>query len=339
MVTASLASYVAASSRELYQDISQAKQFYFDADGIAMAHSLSLHDWREYEPMARLPFQTVWLEWTPGDYLPPRAMDDWGTRTLPDGDRVFALETLDGVRGRDRVTRVGMLAKRGGIGDIVVPVNNRIEPSDSRPVVKLGVDTWHAEFFFQVKRGAGLIPWALMSGHAEDAKFQAAPVFNELAWGEPWVAMYGIPFSTRAYLAKAFTSVAATANLAALCSEFAGVPRLGLAALATINAHHELQEYPESYRTGRTAGSKSNSIPAFTPRVIKLRPDAKRYVLERAEREPTGRRVREHGVRGHWRKLPGRKIWVRDHKRGDALLGRVESSYRVEQAPPTLPDD
>lgn len=40
--------------------------------------------------------------------------------------------------------------------------------------------------------------------------------------------------------------------------------------------------------------------------------------------EPSGIRMREHDVRGHWRTFPsGVRVWVRPHKRGDADLGRV----------------
>jgi hypothetical protein len=40
--------------------------------------------------------------------------------------------------------------------------------------------------------------------------------------------------------------------------------------------------------------------------------------------EPSGIRMREHDVRGHWRTFPsGARVWVRAHKRGDASLGRV----------------
>lgn len=41
--------------------------------------------------------------------------------------------------------------------------------------------------------------------------------------------------------------------------------------------------------------------------------------------EPSGIRMREHDVRGHWRTFStGVRVWVRAHKRGDAALGRVD---------------
>lgn len=41
--------------------------------------------------------------------------------------------------------------------------------------------------------------------------------------------------------------------------------------------------------------------------------------------EPSGIRMREHDVRGHWRTFSsGVRVWVRPHKRGDAGLGRVQ---------------
>lgn len=40
--------------------------------------------------------------------------------------------------------------------------------------------------------------------------------------------------------------------------------------------------------------------------------------------EPSGIRMREHDVRGHWRTYSsGVRVWVRSHKRGDPELGRV----------------
>lgn len=40
--------------------------------------------------------------------------------------------------------------------------------------------------------------------------------------------------------------------------------------------------------------------------------------------EPSGIRMREHDVRGHWRTYSsGVRVWVRPHKRGDAGIGRV----------------
>lgn len=45
--------------------------------------------------------------------------------------------------------------------------------------------------------------------------------------------------------------------------------------------------------------------------------------------EPSGIRMREHDVRGHWRTFrSGVRVWVRPHKRGDAELGRVTRVVR-----------
>lgn len=41
--------------------------------------------------------------------------------------------------------------------------------------------------------------------------------------------------------------------------------------------------------------------------------------------DPSGIRMREHAVRGHWRTYAsGARVWVRPHKRGDSDLGRVQ---------------
>jgi len=40
--------------------------------------------------------------------------------------------------------------------------------------------------------------------------------------------------------------------------------------------------------------------------------------------EPSGIRMRDHAVRGHWRTFPsGVRVWVRPHRRGDASIGTV----------------
>jgi len=40
--------------------------------------------------------------------------------------------------------------------------------------------------------------------------------------------------------------------------------------------------------------------------------------------DPSGIKMREHDVRGHWRTYStGVRVWVRPHKRGDAEIGRV----------------
>ena len=41
--------------------------------------------------------------------------------------------------------------------------------------------------------------------------------------------------------------------------------------------------------------------------------------------DPSGVRMREHEVRGHWRTFStGVRVWVRSHKRGDPDIGRVQ---------------
>lgn len=40
-------------------------------------------------------------------------------------------------------------------------------------------------------------------------------------------------------------------------------------------------------------------------------------------------RKRYHGVRGHWRKLPNKTVWVKAHYRGDKTLGIIHKDYKV----------
>lgn len=62
----------------------------------------------------------------------------------------------------------------------------------------------------------------------------------------------------------------------------------------------------------------------------------KRTTLSKiVDRIMEGMRKRRHGVRGHWRHFYNedgslrRKVWIRDHERGDETLGRIEHGYRI----------
>lgn len=62
----------------------------------------------------------------------------------------------------------------------------------------------------------------------------------------------------------------------------------------------------------------------------------KRTTLEKiVTRVMEGMRKRRHEVRGHWRHFYNedgtlrRKVWIKNHERGDETLGRVEHGYRV----------
>lgn len=74
--------------------------------------------------------------------------------------------------------------------------------------------------------------------------------------------------------------------------------------------------------------------------VMARRGDSTRYSVFRADKEkrfmtrtPVLEKaaMRDHAVRGHWRKLAdGREIWVKPHRRGDASLGTVTTHHLVE---------
>lgn len=304
-MTAALASFV-AQLPEKKPYMQAAKQFHFDADAIRMANELSLRDWREWLPMARAPFPATWMEWSPDDYLS-------ATSPLPHGDR--------------RLERVGCLVGRSEI-------NVEGEGEDGTESYVLPSIQTHMMFYFTFKRKAVTIPFTLLLD-LEASSVEVAPTYLEKAFGEPYVRTFGAPpvpvVCPSEYLhGKPRTLLKDTIEC------FVGTPRVGLAALALLNAEKDRQPYPESYLSGRTHGPKSNTIPAYRPAVIHLRPNAIRYVMERAPNEPTGIRRCEHDVKGHWRTLPGRKVWVRNHTRGDKSLGRKESRYVVESAPPTM---
>lgn len=304
-MTAALASFV-AQLPEKKPYIEAAKQFHFDADAIRMADELSKRDWREWLPMARAPFPVTWMEWSPDDYLS-------NISPLPHGNR--RIERVGCLIGRSEINVEG--EGEGGTESYVLPTIQQ-----------------HAMFYFTFKRKAVTIPFTLLLDLPTDG-LEVAEIYTAKAFSEPYVRKFGAP-PIPVVCPSEYLHGTARLLLKDTIDCFIGTPRIGMACLALLNAEKDRQPYPESYLSGRTHGAKSNTIPAYRPAVIHLRPNAIRYVMERAAKEPTGVRRCEHDVKGHWRTLPGRKVWVRNHTRGDKSLGRKESRYVVESAPPTV---
>jgi len=73
---------------------------------------------------------------------------------------------------------------------------------------------------------------------------------------------------------------------------------------------------------------KKGRVPLSSYHVVKL---AHRVRADALESEPgsSGRRLRLHFVRGHWRHFVESKTWVRWHMRGNPDLGRIEKEYRL----------
>lgn len=61
-------------------------------------------------------------------------------------------------------------------------------------------------------------------------------------------------------------------------------------------------------------------------------PARTRNVVDYAARKiVSGIKHRRHEVRGHWRCISeGRRIWIREHMRGDASIGYVRTNYHIE---------
>ena len=73
---------------------------------------------------------------------------------------------------------------------------------------------------------------------------------------------------------------------------------------------------------------KKGRVPLSSYHVVKL---AHRVRADALESEPgsSGRRLRLHFVRGHWRHFVESKTWVRWHMRGNPDLGKIEKEYRL----------
>lgn len=145
-----------------------------------------------------------------------------------------------------------------------------------------------------------------------------------IAWGQPLVAKYGIP------------PIAMTVahESAGYLNEIIGSVRMGFAALAYINTLRVTQ--PSGYTTARpcpTSVVNGKTTPKMDFHVVKLHREPT-IVLEQGDGSTNGHGhstpKREHDVRGHQRKYKsGKVVWVREHKRGDASLGRIEKEYVV----------
>jgi len=137
-----------------------------------------------------------------------------------------------------------------------------------------------------------------------------------------------------------------------LLKEWTGVMRRMWALLATIN---DLPVEFKEVKAARGFMAKRNYHRFLDHKTITLTIPASEYVKVARAAVAQARR-RGHDVRGHWRKdwrnppsilcehvwtptehynecsiCKGRKLWIRDHQRGDASLGFVVHDYRVEQ--------
>lgn len=80
---------------------------------------------------------------------------------------------------------------------------------------------------------------------------------------------------------------------------------------------------------------KGKPVYALVHRDVMIRVPKRRELTKIITRLCEGMRKRRHDVRGHWRSFYNadgslrRKVWVRNHERGDLSLGRVEHGYRI----------
>lgn len=84
--------------------------------------------------------------------------------------------------------------------------------------------------------------------------------------------------------------------------------------------------YADPIRVPFSAGaSRDLGVPAYSYHVLRLTKSARRL----PSAEPSGRRRRLHFRRGHWRRYPTHKTWVRWCLVGDPSLGLVEKDYAL----------
>jgi hypothetical protein len=126
-----------------------------------------------------------------------------------------------------------------------------------------------------------------------------------------------------------------------LLLEFAGELRhvfgllLALGSLPTIDHTIVRIDNPNEQPVAEPRKVGDKTILPFAYRTVTLRIPRLRDPNKVVQRVLEGIRKRRHGVRGHWRNYRDaqgnvvRRVWVNDHERGDASLGRVEHDYRV----------
>lgn len=121
---------------------------------------------------------------------------------------------------------------------------------------------------------------------------------------------------------------------------FSDFTEKGLSDLETIvKAQYFQAAYTLHIHTERPAEVSVNTLTRNSPRAYRREGDTLRFTQladlasaagQARQRgyeppaEPSGIRMREHDVRGHWRTYAsGVRVWVRPHTRGDPDLGRV----------------
>lgn len=124
----------------------------------------------------------------------------------------------------------------------------------------------------------------------------------------------------------------------ALLKEFAGELRHIFGFLTTIG--HVPTEEREIIRVDGDVSQpppvvKGKPVFALVHHDIIIKLPKHRDIAKIVTRVCEGMRKRRHEVRGHWRHFYNadgsirRRVWIKEHERGDALLGRVHHDYRV----------
>lgn len=93
-------------------------------------------------------------------------------------------------------------------------------------------------------------------------------------------------------------------------------------------AEHEVTRAPAKLNAKRV---KDGKTPLFDYRIVDLsrRIKARSRAEPRPDAEPTGRRVRMHWRRGHWRHYPTHTTWIEWMLVGDPDLGFIDKEYRL----------
>lgn len=91
-------------------------------------------------------------------------------------------------------------------------------------------------------------------------------------------------------------------------------------------AYRDVVRAPHKLNAAR---AKKGKLPLYSYHIIKLANRKRAAALPDAQSQESGRRLRMHFVRGHWRHFEQHKTWVKWHVRGDPDLGRIEKEYRL----------
>ena len=316
-----------------------------DRSATQAAQEISMTKWETWLPQAKPPFEDVVIEWKCADMLAAMA----STKSV-----------------KQEFVR---LDSDHNLTNVVFSHPDYDEAADVNAMVVTQGKVWfHVGTYVGDKPANMMLPWVVELGLPRDDRDPDQVFFERIAFGIGYNNIFGgypnvkirrdalyrvLEKETPTIFAEAmergraisfdridghvktteyggFSSKDTYLMPDASLAEFAGVVRFGLSMLALLNSERETVD-AVGYKKATFRGGKVVKLPKT--RLVVIRPDAARKVYEKRD-VPTGIKKCDHPVRRHLRRYAnGKLVWVREHRRGDPLLGTVEHKYILEMDP------